>query len=72
MAEMWEKKHRVVESGGWGRNLKSIEKFRTMAMVSISELKEWAFTTYENSRNPKKRRKAIRELEKRGMKVRYG
>ena len=67
MAEMWEKKQRLhIRGGGY------VEEFRTMAMVSISELKEWAFTTYENSRNPKKRRKAIRELEKRGMKVRYG
>jgi len=67
MAEMWEKKQRFhIRGGGY------TEEFRTMAMVSISELKEWAFTTYENSRNPKKRRKAIRELEKRGMKVRYG
>ena len=68
MAEMWEKKQRFHIRGGGGY----VEEFRTMAMVSISELKEWAFTTYENSRNPKKRRKAIRELEKRGMKVRYG
>ena len=67
MAEMWEKKQRLIKRGGG-----YIEEFRTMAMVSMSELKEWAFTTYENSRNPKKRRKAIRELEKRGMKVRYG
>ena len=67
MAEMWEKKQRLIKRSGG-----HVEEFRTMAMVSISELKEWAFTTYENSRNPKKRRKAIRELEKRGMKVRYG
>ena len=67
MAEMWEKKQRYYSRGQGYR-----EEFRTMAMVSTSELKEWAFTTYENSRNPKKRRKAIRELEKRGMKVQYG
>ena len=67
MAEMWEKKQRFFSRGKGYTN-----EFRTMAMVSMSELKEWAFTTYENSRNPKKRRKAIRELEKRGMRVQYG
>tara|TARA_B100000745_G_C20127707_1_gene386316 strand:- start:968 stop:1171 length:204 start_codon:yes stop_codon:yes gene_type:complete len=66
MAEMWEKKQRYYSRGQGYR-----EEFRTMAMVSTSELKEWAFTTYKNSKNPKKRRKAIKELEKRGMKVQY-
>ena len=67
MAEMWEKKQRYYSRGQGYR-----EEFRTMAMVSTSELKEWAFTTYKNSKNPKKRRKAIKELEKRGMRVQYG
>ena len=66
MAEMWDKKQRYYSRGQGYR-----EEFRTMAMVSTSELKEWAFTTYKNSKNPKKRRKAIKELEKRGMKVQY-
>ena len=66
MAEMWEKKQRYYSRGQGYR-----EEFRTMAMVSTSELKEWAFTTYKNSKNPKKRRKAIKELEKRGMKAQY-
>jgi len=34
-------------------------------------LKEWAFTSYKDSKNPKKRRKAIKELEKRGMRFTY-
>jgi len=66
MAEMWEKKQRYYSRGQGYR-----EEFRTMAMVSTSELKEWAFTTYKDSKNPKKRRKAIRELEKRGIRVQY-
>ena len=66
MAEMWEKKQRYYSRGQGYR-----EEFPTMAMVSRSELKEWAFTTYKNSKNPKKRRKAIKELEKRGMRVQY-
>ena len=66
MAEMWEKKHKVVESGGWGRNLKSFEKFRTMAMVSKQELID-----YLNKHNakPKMRAKALKELAKRGVKL---
>ena len=66
MAEMWEKKQRYYSRGQGYR-----EEFRTMAMVSTSELKEWAFTTYKDSKNPKKRRKAIRELERRGIRVQY-
>ena len=66
MAEMWEKKQRYYSRGQGYR-----EEFRTVAMVSTSELKEWAFTTYKDSKNPKKRRKAIRELEKRGIRVQY-
>jgi hypothetical protein len=66
MAEMWEKKRRFYRRGeGYS------EEFRTMAMVSTAELKEWALTTYKNSRNPKKRRKAIKELEKRGIRFIY-
>ena len=66
MAEMWEKRQTYFRRGeGY------VEEFRTMAMVPTSELKEWAFTTYKDSRNPKKRRKAIKELEKRGMRVQY-
>ena len=66
MAEMWEKKQRYYSRGQGYR-----EEFRTMAMVSTSELKEWAFTTYKDSKNPKKRRKAVRELERRGIRVQY-
>ena len=66
MAEMWEKRHRVVESGGWGRDLKSFEKFRTVAMVSKEEL-----IAYLNKYNakPKMRAKALKELAKRGVKL---
>jgi hypothetical protein len=67
MAEMWEKKHRVVESGGWGRNLKSIEKFRTMAMVSKEEL--IAYLNKEGNVKPKMKAKALKELAKRGVKL---
>ena len=66
MAEMWEKKQRYYSRGQGYK-----EEFRTMAMVPTSELKEWAFTTYKDSKNPMKRRKAIRELEKRGIRVQY-
>ena len=38
MAEMWEKRHKVVESGRWGQSAKTYEKFRTVAMVSKQEL----------------------------------
>jgi hypothetical protein len=66
MAEMWEKKHKVVESGGWGRNLKSFIKFRSMAMISKEELIE-----YLNKHNakPKMKAKALKELAKRGIRL---
>ena len=66
MAEMWEKKHRVVESGGWGSDTKSFEKFRTMAMVSKQELID-----YLNKYNakPKMKAKALKELVKRGVRL---
>ena len=66
MAEMWEKRHRVVESKGWGREAKSYEKFRTVAMVSKEEL-----IAYLNKYNakPKMRAKALKELTKRGVKL---
>ena len=67
MAEMWEKKHKVVESGGWGRNLKSYEKFRTMAMVSKEEL--IAYLNKNNNVKPKMKAKALKELAKRGVKL---
>ena len=41
MAEMWEKRHKVVESSRWGSNAKTYEKFRTMAMVPKKELIEY-------------------------------
>jgi hypothetical protein len=68
MAEMWEKKHKVVESGGWGRNLKSYEKFRTMAMVSKEELIAYLNKDGDNVK-PKMRAKALKELTKRGVKL---
>ena len=66
MGIMWEKKHRVVQSGGWGRDLKSFEKFRTMAMVSKEEL-----IAYLNKHNakPKMKAKALKELTQRGVKL---
>jgi len=66
MAEMWEKRHKVVESGRWGRDAKTFEKFRTMAMVSKEELIE-----YLNKYNakPKRKAKALKELVKRGVKL---
>jgi len=66
MAEMWEKKHKVVESGGWGRNLKSFIKFRSMAMVSKQELIEYL---NKDSAKPKMRAKALKELAKRGVRL---
>ena len=65
MAEMWEKRHKVVERG-WGRNLKSVEKFRSMAMVSKQELID-----YLNKHNakPKMKAKALKELAKRGIRL---
>jgi hypothetical protein len=66
MAGIWEKKQRFYSrTEGWKT------QYRNMAMVSTEELKTWAFTTYKDSRNPKKRRKAIKELEKRGMRFIY-
>ena len=64
MAEMWEKRHRVVESGGWGRDTKTFDKFRSMAMVSKQELID-----YLNKYNakPKMKAKALKELTKRGV-----
>ena len=66
MAEMWEKRHRVVESGGWGRDLKSFDKFRSIAMVSKQELID-----YLNKYNakPKMKAKALKELTKRGVRL---
>ena len=66
MAEMWEKRHRVVESGGWGRDLKSFDKFRSMAMVSKQELID-----YLNKYNakPKMKAKALKELTKRSVRL---
>ena len=66
MAEMWEKRHKVVESGKWSRDAKTFEKFRTMAMVSKQELIE-----YLNQYNakPKRKVKALKELAKRGVKL---
>ena len=66
MAEMWEKRHRVVESGGWGRDAKSFDKFRSMAMVSKQELID-----YLNKYNakPKMKAKALKELTKRGVRL---
>jgi len=66
MAEIWEKKQRFYSrTEGWKTH------YRTMSMVPTKELKEWAFTTYKESKNSKKRRKAIKELEKRGMRFIY-
>ena len=53
MAEMWEKRHKVVESGRWGRDARTFEKFRTMAMVPKKELIE-----YLNKYNAKPKMKA--------------
>ena len=66
MAEMWEKRHRVVESGGWGRDTKTFDKFRSMAMVSKQELID-----YLNKHNakPKMKAKALKELAQRGVKL---
>ena len=63
---MWEKRHRVVESGGWGRDLKSFDKFRSIAMVSKQELID-----YLNKYNakPKMKAKALKELTKRGVRL---
>ena len=68
MAEMWEKRHKVVESGRWGRDARTFEKFRTMAMVPKKELIE-----YLNKYNakPKMIAKAIKELDKRGVKIKW-
>ena len=41
MAEMWEKKHKVVESGRWGRDARTFEKFRSMALGSKEERIEY-------------------------------
>ena len=66
MAEMWEKRLRVVESGGWGRYTKTFDKFRSMAMVSKQELID-----YLNKYNakPKMKAKALKELAQRGVKL---
>jgi hypothetical protein len=65
MAEMWEKRHLVVERG-WGKEAKAVQKFRTMAMVPKEEL-----IAYLNKYNakPKMIAKAIKELDKRGVKI---
>ena len=65
MAEMWEKRHKVVERG-WGREAKAVERFRTVAMVSTNEL-----IAYLNKYNakPKMKAKALKELAKRGVKL---
>jgi|TARA_Y100000031_G_scaffold148582_1_gene185086 hypothetical protein len=66
MAEIWEKKQRFFSRhDGWKTT------YRNMCMVPTEELKEWAFTSYKDSKNPKKRRKAIKELERRGMRFIY-
>jgi predicted phosphatase len=67
MAEMWEKRHKVVVGrGSWNNNPKTEEQFRTMAMVSKVEL-----IAYLNKYNakPKMIAKVIRELDKRGVKI---
>jgi hypothetical protein len=66
MAEMWEKKHRVVERKGWGSDAVSVVKFRSMAMISKQELIE-----YLNKYNakPKMKAKALKELAQRGVKL---
>ena len=67
MAEMWEKRHKVVVGrGSWNSNPKTEEKFRTMAMVPKAEL-----IAYLNkySAKPKMMAKAIKELNKRGVKI---
>tara|TARA_B100000745_G_C20093009_1_gene373649 strand:+ start:599 stop:808 length:210 start_codon:yes stop_codon:yes gene_type:complete len=66
MAEMWEKKHKVVESGGWGRNLKSYIKFRSMAMISKQELIDYL---NKDNAKPKMKAKALKELAKRGIRL---
>ena len=68
MAEMWEKRHKVVESSSWGSNAKTYEKFRTMAMVPKEEL-----IAYLNKYNakPKMIAKALKELDKRGVKIKW-
>ena len=70
MAEMWEKRHKVVESGKWGRDAKTFEKFRTMAMVSKQELIEYLNKPIRNiNTKPKMKAKALKELTKRGVKL---
>ena len=66
MGIMWEKKHRVVQSGGWGRDAKSFDKFRTMAMVSKQELIDYL---NEYNAKPKMKAKALKELAKRGVRL---
>ena len=68
MAEMWEKRHKVVESGRWGRDAKTFEKFRTMAMVSKEELIAYLNKEGDNAK-PKMKAKALKELAKRGVKL---
>jgi len=66
MAEMWEKRHRIVERMDWGSEAKTVVKFRSMAMISKQELIE-----YLNKYNakPKMKAKAVKELVKRGVKL---
>ena len=67
---MWEKRHKVVESGKWGRDAKTFEKFRTMAMVSKQELIEYLNKPIRNiNTKPKMKAKALKELTKRGVKL---
>ena len=67
---MWEKRHKVVESGKWGRDAKTFEKFRTMAMVSKQELIEYLNKPIRNiNTKPKMKAKALKELAKRGVKL---
>ncbi len=66
MAVMFEKRHRVVESGGWGKPSKSVLKFRSMAMVSKEEL---IATLNKDNTKPKKKAKILNELAKRGVKL---
>ena len=66
MAEMWEKRHRIVERMDWGSEAKTVVKFRSMAMISKQELIE-----YLNKYNakPKMKAKALKELAQRGVKL---
>ena len=68
MAEMWEKRHKVVERGGWGQAAVTTHKFRTMAMVSKEELIAYLNKEGDNAK-PKMKAKALKELAKRGIRL---